>query len=308
MTNAAAKSRTFLVDSNDDEERIRQVINSYADRLRIADVEGILELFSDDAIVMAPGMATAVGRERLHELYAGALDAAAIDFEFDFGRLEVRGETAIATTETTGKTTVRATSEEVPGGFRELFVLGRDGDAWKITQYAFQPQPGDEPSAPRREQRSYLVYRGEEGRKARNIPHVFKAAGSETGGRFDFIACSFAPRSGPPLHVHDQQDDSLFVLEGVLTVQVEDEIFDIGPGDFVSVPPRTRHTFDNLHNGEAPVRAINLMTPGGHLEMFEAWADIPAGSDHQRRMQQVAARFGTVFVGPPLRDSLATSD
>ena len=158
-----------------------------------------------------------------------------------------------------------------------------------------------EPDNDRAPVRPYLLARGDEGRSPASSPHRIKAAASDTDGRFDFITGSFAPLSGPPLHLHHQQDDTFYILEGILTVQVGNDIFDIGPGDFLSIPPGTPHTFDNLHNGDQPVRAINLMTPGGHFEMFDEMAKVEPGPDSMERMGQVVERYGTVLTGPPLR-------
>jgi mannose-6-phosphate isomerase-like protein (cupin superfamily) len=149
--------------------------------------------------------------------------------------------------------------------------------------------------------RSYRLVPADRGRSPHGSPHLFKADASTTGGRFDFIVGSFAPRTGPPLHLHRDQDDSFYLLEGTLTVQVGDEVFDIGPGDFLCVPPGVAHTFDNLHNGDEPVRAINVMTPGGHFEMFQNMNDVPAGPGQAERLRLVAEQHGTVIVGPPLR-------
>lgn len=50
------------------------------------------------------------------------------------------------------------------------------------------------------------------------------------------------------MHYHEEQDDTFYVLEGLLTVQAGEEILDLRPGDFLSIPPGVAHTFDNLHN------------------------------------------------------------
>ncbi len=148
---------------------------------------------------------------------------------------------------------------------------------------------------------TYHLVKAEEGTSPRGTPHLFKATAASTAGRFDFITGSFAPRTGPPLHFHVHQDDTFYVLEGILTVQVGDEVFDLAPGDFLSIPPRVGHCFDNLHNGDRPVSAINLMTPGGHFDMFGEMAGIAPGPDQDREMREVTARHGTIIVGPPLR-------
>jgi quercetin dioxygenase-like cupin family protein len=151
---------------------------------------------------------------------------------------------------------------------------------------------------------SYRLVRRDEGQSPQGSPHLFKAAASNTDGRFDFITAAFAPMTGPPLHLHLEQDDTFYVLDGTLTVQVDDEVFDVRPGEFVSIPPQVPHTFDNLHNGDQPVRAINLMTPGGHFEMFEEMATVEAGPAQAERLGEVTSRYGTIIVGPPLRITL----
>jgi mannose-6-phosphate isomerase-like protein (cupin superfamily) len=154
----------------------------------------------------------------------------------------------------------------------------------------------------------YRLVRPHEGQAPKGTPHLFKAAASNTAGRFDFVTASFAPRTGPPLHLHLEQDDTFYVLDGVLTVQAGDDIFDIGPGDFLTIPPQVPHTFDNLHNEDRPVLAINIMTPGGHFEMFEEIAAVEAGPDQADAVKAAAARHGTVVLGPPLRVALGLEE
>ena len=150
----------------------------------------------------------------------------------------------------------------------------------------------------------YLLAKADEGQLAFGSPHLFKATASDTRGRFDFMAAAFAPMTGPPLHIHEEQDDTFYVLEGLLTVQAGEEIFDLGPGDFLSIPPGVAHTFDNLHNGDDLVRVINLITPGGLFPMIEDMARVPDGPAQQEDLKAATQRHGTVIVGPPLRVTL----
>jgi quercetin dioxygenase-like cupin family protein len=124
--------------------------------------------------------------------------------------------------------------------------------------------------------------------------------GSLTGGRFDFMVGNIGYLQGPPLHVHDDQDDTFFVLEGVLTVQVGDKMFDLGPGDFASVPPGIPHTFDNTRKDQPPVKVCNLMTPGGLDAQFR---DISAVGDPTRdpaKVAEIRQQHGVSTVGPTL--------
>lgn len=146
----------------------------------------------------------------------------------------------------------------------------------------------------------YLFARLGEGRSPEGCPHLFKADASNTAGRFDFMVGTFEPFTGPPLHLHREQDDTFYVLEGTLTVQVGEELVDLGPGGFLSVPPGVPHTFDNLRDG-GPVRGINVMTPGGLFDMFDAMARVEDGPGQADRVRLVAEQHGTEIIGPPLR-------
>jgi quercetin dioxygenase-like cupin family protein len=150
----------------------------------------------------------------------------------------------------------------------------------------------------------YLLVKPDEGQLAFGSPHLFKAAAHDTAGRFDFLTMAMAPRTGPPLHYHEEQDDTFYVLEGLLTVQAGEVILDLAPGDFLSIPPRVAHTFDNLHNGDELVRTTNVMTPGGLFATIEDMAQVPEGPDHLEGLKAATRRHGTVIVGPPLRVTL----
>ncbi|MFC5747439.1 cupin domain-containing protein [Actinomadura rugatobispora] len=140
------------------------------------------------------------------------------------------------------------------------------------------------------------IVRGGEGRAYGDAPWLFKATGDDTGGRFDFMVGEVAYLSGPSLHTHDEQHDTFYVLDGVLTVQAGEEVFELRPGDFVTFPPGVPHTFDNVREDQGPVRAINVMTPGGLHEFFAAAADPALG---EADLAETARRFGT-RAGPTL--------
>jgi mannose-6-phosphate isomerase-like protein (cupin superfamily) len=153
-----------------------------------------------------------------------------------------------------------------------------------------------------------LVVRSDEGTPGEEVGWIFKASGDQTQGRFDFMVGPVEYLSGPPLHIHEDQDDTFYVLEGVLTVQIQDELVELGPGDFATVPPGIPHTFDNLHSDQPPVLAINLMTPGGFNELFAEVAKAVGEGADRTRLQSVAAEHGVTSVGPPLREKLGLTD
>jgi quercetin dioxygenase-like cupin family protein len=124
--------------------------------------------------------------------------------------------------------------------------------------------------------------------------------GSLTGGRFDFMVGEVRYLTGPPLHVHREQDDTLFVLEGVLTVQVGEELFELGPGDFATVPPGIAHTFDNTRKGQPPVKVVNLMTPGGLDAQFRDTSFLNGAGGDPAKLAELREKHGVSTVGPTL--------
>jgi hypothetical protein len=136
----------------------------------------------------------------------------------------------------------------------------------------------------------------------------WKANGRENQGRFDFLVIDhLAYGAGPPLHFHDTQEDSFFVLEGVLTVQLGDDVVELGPGDFATAPPRVPHSLTNANADQPVCRAVNLLTPGNdfdaYLNQLEQFA---ARGDHQA-MEQLHAEYGVTIVGPRLAERLGIS-
>jgi mannose-6-phosphate isomerase-like protein (cupin superfamily) len=95
----------------------------------------------------------------------------------------------------------------------------------------------------------------------------FLARSSDTT-RFNLALITLQPhRDGPELHVHEDEDDSFYVLEGELTFIADDDELVAGPGTFVLVPPGIPHTFAN--RGDAVVRMLNVHAPAGFALRLE---------------------------------------
>jgi quercetin dioxygenase-like cupin family protein len=86
-----------------------------------------------------------------------------------------------------------------------------------------------------------------------------------------FASPSFA---GPPLHHHDF-DEAFYVLEGVLTFQLGDQLRAAGPGELIFAPRGSHHTLANLSG--APARYLVVCTPAGFENRFARTAAERAG-------------------------------
>ena len=110
------------------------------------------------------------------------------------------------------------------------------------------------------------------------------------------------PNGGPPPHVHRNEDETFYVLDGTPTFRLGDEVVVAGPGDFVNVPKGVLHRFRNL--SDEPLRMILTFTPAGIERFFEETLerayDLTQPCPRQLRRGGRALRRG----GPALRDGV----
>lgn len=119
---------------------------------------------------------------------------------------------------------------------------------------------------------------------------VIKATGEDTGGAF-FVAevVLEAGFPGPPRHFHERLHETIFVLEGELTITLRDTVEVLGPGGFASIPPGVVHTFRN--DGAQSARGLNVNAPAGWEHYLrELAAAASAGGLTPALMAEIASR------------------
>jgi mannose-6-phosphate isomerase-like protein (cupin superfamily) len=115
----------------------------------------------------------------------------------------------------------------------------------------------------------------------------------EIGGHFGIGEAIIDPMVGPPMHIHRDADEVLYVLEGTVDFECDGKRFRTGPGGLLVIPRGTPHTFRNF--GAAPARLLGIFTPGGLERMFLAMDGRPLSE-----FPQVAAEFLVEIMGPPI--------
>jgi quercetin dioxygenase-like cupin family protein len=128
-------------------------------------------------------------------------------------------------------------------------------------------------------------------------PLVLLVQGEQTGGRLTALENVIPPGQGPPLHSHDAEDESWYVLEGVLEFQLGDDEHRTPAGSFVFVPRGTPHCFVNV--GDAPARILVLFNPSGMERFFSAFATLDAPDP--AAFGRLGEPAGMRVLGPPLR-------
>ena len=110
-----------------------------------------------------------------------------------------------------------------------------------------------------------------------------KASGQSTGGALSVFETSIG--AGPPLHVHDRDDECFYVLDGALTIRCGGDEFDATAGSFVFLPRGRPHRF--WAAGPA-ARLLLIAIPGGIENYFR---EINAASSDDER-NRIGERYG----------------
>ena len=127
---------------------------------------------------------------------------------------------------------------------------------------------------------------------------TFKATAAETRGSLMAVEVLAAPGGGPPPHVHANEDETFYVLDGEFEILLGDRTMRAGAGAFAFVPRGTLHRFENV--SDTPSRMLIVFTPGG-LEgfFFEAGLPVeegepapPLGPEEIERSRAAAVRYG----------------
>jgi mannose-6-phosphate isomerase-like protein (cupin superfamily) len=93
---------------------------------------------------------------------------------------------------------------------------------------------------------------------------TFYALGEDTGGAFTLFEEAIAPQERALPHLHHEEDQAFYVLEGEHEFVCDGRTFAAGEGSFVYVPRGTTHSYENV--GTEPGRLLILSTPAGGTE------------------------------------------
>jgi quercetin dioxygenase-like cupin family protein len=95
----------------------------------------------------------------------------------------------------------------------------------------------------------------------------FILTGAQTGGAFFLAEVLVQPGGGPPPHIHEREDETFYLLQGTLTVQVGDQTIQASQGDCAHLPRGVVHSFRNT--GKESARMLVTATPAGIEKFFE---------------------------------------
>ncbi len=135
-----------------------------------------------------------------------------------------------------------------------------------------------------------------------------KATAEQTGGEFFLIEELVSKGTGPPLHVHPQDDESFYVLEGELTFYLGDgqtvpsQTIPASAGSFLHIP---KGYFPHAFRVRSETARFLVRTTPMHEQFFRASAE-PARSRtipsleplDMEKVRTAAAEHGVEILGP----------
>jgi quercetin dioxygenase-like cupin family protein len=132
-----------------------------------------------------------------------------------------------------------------------------------------------------------------------------KAGAAQTGRDFAQIETDDPYDSGPPRHVHHNEDETFYILDGEVTAIVGDERFDLTTGDYLFAPRGIPHSYV-VRSDRA--RMFVTLSPSGAEELFVSLGVTVEGAEPPTEvvmppmdeLVRLFADYGVEILGPPL--------
>lgn len=129
-------------------------------------------------------------------------------------------------------------------------------------------------------------------------PMFIRIHGRDTNGTVSVVESHDLPDGGPPLHIHQREDETFQILEGEYEWTVADKKFIAKKGATIFAPRGIPHTYRYL--GQTPGRLMCVITPSGFEGFFEEiGAMSPLEQQDIPRVMVIAEQFGLEILPPP---------
>ena len=126
----------------------------------------------------------------------------------------------------------------------------------------------------------------------------FKVSTLDTDGGLAICEITSFHKGGPARHLHHEQDEWFYVVEGEYVIEVGEERYELGPGDSVLAPRKVAHVW--AHVGEGTGRVIAALQPAGEIEAFFDELATLGSSPEREVLRRVFSSHGLELIGPPL--------
>ena len=134
---------------------------------------------------------------------------------------------------------------------------------------------------------------------------TIKIGGEDTAGEYGLVEIVCRAGDGSPWHVHHEEDEWFYVLDGEFTVYVGDARLTLTPGSFAFGPHGVPHTFIAETDGAkvligfAPFQFEGFMREAGEPAPERVLPPRPESPPDMGLLGAIAARNGFDILGPP---------
>lgn len=125
---------------------------------------------------------------------------------------------------------------------------------------------------------------------------TFKVTPKDNNGIF-IIENTFHEKGGPAKHLHYDQDEWFYAVEGEFLLEVGQEQFRLKPGDSVLAPRKIPHVW--AFTGDSHGRMLIAFMPAGKMEAF--FREVTKANAMPPQDPELWRSHGMELLGPPLK-------
>ena len=127
--------------------------------------------------------------------------------------------------------------------------------------------------------------------------YTVKVPGAATGGAFSLVEGLSPAKSGVPSHIHHNEQETFYILEGAMEVQCAGRTFTASKGATVVLPKGVPHSYQNI--GNVPAKHLVLLQPAGFEAFFEEAATLPANQPPDlAKLAAIGRKYGLELLPP----------
>ena len=150
---------------------------------------------------------------------------------------------------------------------------------------------------------AYVPAGGDRFRRQREIQFTrtvidIKVSTLDTLGGLTVTEITSFHKGGPARHLHHEQDEWFYIVEGEYVIEVGEERYELGPGDSVLGLRKVAHVW--AYVGEGTGRLIAALQPAGEIEAFFDELAKLGSSPEREVLRRAFSSHGLELTGPPL--------
>jgi quercetin dioxygenase-like cupin family protein len=145
-----------------------------------------------------------------------------------------------------------------------------------------------------------MVVAAPEGRTMNVLGHAvtLKLCRAETNGDYYTFELVTPPGLGIPPHVHEHEDEVIYVVEGEFAIWLAGDTFTASAGATIHFPRHTPHGFQNI--GATAGRTLWNVVPGANFEpFFDELGALPPGPPDLAKVAAIFGNYDIQLLPPP---------